>query len=462
MWSRDPLIRRVLELDRAEALLPQNGRILAAVSGGADSMCLLQVLLELSEEKHLSVFAAHYHHGLRGAEADRDAEFVSDWCRERGVPCILGRGDVAAEAARRGLGIEETARLMRYQFLYASAEELNRDGGHTRIATAHNADDNAETMLLHLVRGTGLRGLTGIAPIRENLIRPLLTCTRAEIEAFNLRRCLPHVEDSTNEDLDYSRNFLRHQVMPLLRQMNPSLSRGLSRTAESLRRDNDLLEQQTAVLLRNVRLGEKKLAVPTADLLALEAALRPRGAELLFQQLCPEESLSAAHRLAIVTLAEGKDPSGRISLPRGLTARRQYDTLILEQNGEKEPPSEPVSLPLPGNVSWQGQMLSAGLEPYQGQKQSLESLYLRWEGEALQVRCRRIGDRLRLPKRPEKTIKKWLIDEKLPCDLRDSLPVFTDREGKPLGMLGLGADASAAPVPGQPAWHITLGADRRK
>ena len=156
-------------------LLPPEGRVLCAVSGGADSMALLHMLLA---RPGLTVCAAHFEHGLRGEASLADAAFVETWCRERGVPCLVGHGDTRRHAAAQRLGIEEAARELRYRFLEEAADSL----GCAVIATAHNADDNAETLLLHLLRGSGAEGLRGIPPRRGRIIRPLLDMTRREIE----------------------------------------------------------------------------------------------------------------------------------------------------------------------------------------------------------------------------------------------------------------------------------------
>ena len=161
-------------------MLPRGGTVLCAVSGGADSMCLLHLLHTWAGEGGFRVAAAHYNHNLRGAESDRDAAFVAEWCAGQDIPCVIGAGDVAHEARARGLGVEETARQMRYEFLRGAADAM----GCGRIATAHSADDNLETLLLHLVRGAGLHGLAGIPPRRGVVVRPLLTTSRAEIVAY--------------------------------------------------------------------------------------------------------------------------------------------------------------------------------------------------------------------------------------------------------------------------------------
>ena len=191
-------------------MLPQGSTVLCALSGGADSMALLSVLEALAKPRSLTLHAAHFNHQLRGEESQRDEDFVVQWCQKRGIPLVVGRGDVAQEAQEQGKGVEETARAMRYGFLTATAQELGAD----KIATAHNADDNAETLLLHLARGTGLDGLTGIPPVRGILIRPLLATPRIDIAVYLAQEEIPHVEDSSNQDTVYARNRLRQEVMP--------------------------------------------------------------------------------------------------------------------------------------------------------------------------------------------------------------------------------------------------------
>ena len=234
------MLERVTSLTREYDMLPAGGTVLCAVSGGADSICMLHLLRALGERDGFQVAAAHFNHRLRGAESDRDEAFVRRQCEQWSIPLTVGAGDVAGQAARLGTGVEETARAMRYRFLQATAEKV----GACRIATAHNADDNAETLLLHLVRGTGLQGLTGIPPRRGEIVRPLLNVTREEITAYLAQRGIDYVEDSSNADEGYTRNYLRRQVMPLLRACNPRLSEHMGQTIRYLRQDNDYLNAQ--------------------------------------------------------------------------------------------------------------------------------------------------------------------------------------------------------------------------
>lgn len=457
MRSADRLEGRVLTFCQSEGLLPQGGTVLAAVSGGADSMCLLALLDQFSRRLGFSLAVAHYNHCLRGAEADRDEGFVRDYCAGKGIPCYCGRGDVAGRAEALGRGIEETARAMRYEFLEETADRICAD----RIATAHNGEDQAETLLLHLARGSGLQGLTGMAPRRGKLIRPLLETGRGEILAYNEENAIPHVEDGSNTDIKYSRNYLRHQVLPLLKRLNPNVIEAMGRTAETLRRDNDLLRRQTEeALLPVLRKTREGVSVPAPALTQLPEALKPRGVQLLLEQLEGDVILSAVHRQAVLDLAAGGNPSGQVPLPQGLLARRRYELLILShqmQEGEREPEAW---LSLPGRLEWRGQLITAEAAVYQGESQERFSFWLKLDGNRLLVRARRTGDEFTPMGRRRKSLKRWLIQEKIPRQSRDSIPVL-EQDGTICGVPGLGADCSAHPSPGEAAWHIVT-TEKRK
>ena len=297
-------------------MLPSGARVLCAVSGGADSMCLLQLLHGLEEERGIRVFAAHFEHGLRGEESLRDMAFVENWCREQKIPCLAERGDTRALAEKEHLGLEEAARKLRYAFLERAADHFGCD----RIATAHTADDNAETVLLNLVRGSGTKGLGGIPPRRGNIVRPLLETDRAEIEAYLKAQGVPHVEDSSNESLDFSRNRLRREILPLLREMNPALNDALGRTAALLRRDDSFLRGLAEEWLDRNFDGE---SLPLGELRKLHPAVASRAVK----KLCPR-SLSAAQTESVLRFAEGTE-LGYLDLP-GLRLRREQGRLYLQ------------------------------------------------------------------------------------------------------------------------------------
>ena len=222
------MLNNLRSFNHTHRLIEKGDRIVCAVSGGADSMALLWSLYLLKEEWELELSAAHFNHHLRGGESDRDEQFVRDFCQSYGIPLYVGNATV--KPGKKGL--EAAAREARYAFLRTLPG---------KIATAHTADDNAETILLHLVRGTGLKGLGGIMPRNGNVIRPLLSVTRAQVEALLEEYCVSHIEDSSNETDQFLRNRLRHGVMPLLRQENPRIAENLSAMALRLRQDEEAL-----------------------------------------------------------------------------------------------------------------------------------------------------------------------------------------------------------------------------
>ncbi len=433
-------------LCREEDLLPPaGGKILAAVSGGADSMCLLALLLEAGEKYGFTVEAAHFDHHIRETSR-RDCAFVEGWCRAHGVPAHIGGADIPALAAKEHRGLEDTARRCRYAFLRETAADCHAQ----RIATAHNAQDNGETILLHLVRGSGLIGLGGIAPRRGDLVRPLLTTSRRDIEAYNAAHGIPHVEDETNRDTAYTRNFLRHEVFPLLETRWPNAAEILGRNGAALRADNAFLEAQAAALTAQAAAIPGGFAIPAATLGEAPAPLSSRTLQRLTAQIAPEVVLTASQRAQILQLCRNERPSGFVSLPGGLTARRVYDRLELTA-GEDEA-FLPVPLAVPGVTDTPRWRVVCTLEPCpEGKFNQPHSFYLRPGDYTL--RPRQTGDAITLPARSRKTVKKLLIDSKVPQNERDFLPVFLS--GVQVAALGaFGADCAFLPRPGEKALHI--------
>ena len=439
--------QQVFDFIRKNALFSSGNRVAAAVSGGADSMALLTVLLSLRDRLGIRVTVAHFHHGLRGEEADRDAAFVQAYCEEHRIPFVLGRGDVRQRAEETGESIEEAARALRLGFL----ESLEAD----RIATAHNADDNAETVLLHLLRGTGLRGLAGIPVKRERYVRPLLGCSREEILRYLSEKGVPHIEDSSNEADGCLRNRLRHHVLPLLKAENPGFLQTLSRSGEILRQEDDYLsslasEAGKACLADNCLSCER--------LLDLDPVLRRR---VLLGQLreLSLENPSAIHLEALEQLILSPSPSASLSLPEGWTAIREYDRLrfVSTQNTTCCPS---VSLKIPGDtiLSEIGLKISAKVTENSnfGQKNAFPFAF-RYDmisASAWRVRARQPGDTLLL-RQGHRTLKRLLIDRKIPKHQRDQLPVLLCGD-RIAGIPGLIVSRDFLPVPGHPVLELTL------
>lgn len=427
-------------MNRDLDLLPTGARVLCAVSGGADSICLLHWLCAQSD---LKVFAAHYEHGLRGEESRRDADFVVRFCAERGIPCTVEHGDVPAYSREKGLGLEEAARELRYAFLERRADSLACD----RIATAHTADDNAETLLLNLCRGTGAAGLGGIPPRRGRIVRPLLDTGRGEIEAYLQANALPHVEDSSNADESYRRNLLRHRVVPVLRELNPRFDEAAGRTAALLREDEACLQQLAEDFLRRAYDGQ---SLSTAELLGLPKAISSR----VLRRLCPR-ALVYEHVEAVLRFCEGEG-FGSLNLP-GLQLRREQGRLFLGDPPTVRIPERPV---IPGqrmDLPEIGLSLQTDTFVWQGEIHDLDNTYLfKYENICGTLNCtaRRPGDRYHPQGRNcGKSLHDLFRDRGMTQAERAGTPVLRDDEGV-LAVLGFPADERMRPLPGDTVLRI--------
>ncbi len=231
--------RNALETIRQYGMLKRGDRVVVGFSGGADSVALLSFLWEMRETWQLNVVACHINHQLRGEESLRDENFCREFCEERGIELHLFRENIAEGAKKAGVSVEEYARERRYAHF---RELLHADSD--KIVTAHHGNDLTETIIFNMTRGTGLKGLTGIPPVRGNIIRPLLYCTKKEIEAYCSEQMLPYIIDSSNQSEEFSRNRIRHRVTPQLEQINPSFIKTVLRMAKQLSSEEDFLEQQ--------------------------------------------------------------------------------------------------------------------------------------------------------------------------------------------------------------------------
>jgi tRNA(Ile)-lysidine synthase len=435
-------------------MLSAGAAVLACVSGGADSMCMLDMLIRMSENTRITVEAAHFNHKLRGDESERDMNFVLNYCLEAGIGCHVGSGDVRSEAARSRGGTEAAARSMRYAYFVQTAKR----GGFAVMATAHTADDNAETVLLNLSRGAGTRGLAGIPPVREGIIRPLLCLTRADVEAYVAERGVPYVYDSSNSSAAYARNRVRHAVTPVLRSINPAVSANILRASELLRSDDDYIRTRArGFISSNCPDGS---SVRADELLALHPAVAARVIAAMAGVRLSYERTKAVLRLC------GRDlPSGEARLPGGKSAFREYGILRFADTAQPRG-FEPAEL-VPG--------AQVRLEPgiivtceigarYDKINKSLTTFVFDRAGICgkLYVRPRMPGDAISFwgaerGRTMTKTLKKLFIDRRVPARERASVPVIADERG-PLAVYGVGQGARCECRPGRDAITVCLSA----
>lgn len=383
--------------------------VICAVSGGADSMALLWAMFLLKDKWQISLSAAHFNHHLRGEESNRDEDFVAEFCAGYGIPLYRGDGEILPGKK----GLEAAAREARYAFL---------DHLPGKIATAHTADDNGETILMHLIRGTGLKGLGGISPVLGNRIRPMLLITREEILRFLDSYHIPFVEDSSNKEDAFLRNRIRHHVMPLLKQENPRLARNLSKTALRLREDEELLR---------VKLAQTPLDVSKVKQLHSAQRARVLGA---FLEKCGVKEPQCAHIRLAEELLFSQNPSAKGNFPGGVVLQRRYDLL---EKAERITALEEKMLSCPGQVEYPELGIRIVATPAKELFRKPERFVIS-PVDTIHIRSRRAGDEMTLSG-GTKSLKEIFVNRKIPQNDREQIPVLT-YENQVLGVWGIGGN----------------------
>ena len=415
-------------------------RVLCAVSGGADSMCLLAQMLSLAAQTGFTVLCAHFDHRQRGAESQRDADFVRAWCAEHAVPCFV-------EAYEGGRRDEASLRDARYAFLRRVAAEQNCRW----IATAHTADDQLETMLLNLARGSGLRGMTGIAPVQGDLLRPMLDTTRADVEDYLRAHQIPHVEDSSNASDAYARNRLRRSAVPAMLSVNAQAVRHAAETAALLREDADYLDS----LAREALSGEDAAGVSLETLRSLPRPIRARVFRLLFGA-----GLSKQHVDALHDFCRGDDPAA-LDLP-GVRVLREQGRLFPET---RTPPLPELAL-VPGRTY---DLPAHGFRIIVSETDTLPEIYdsftvYRFKSAEIRgkltLTARRPGDAIRIEGRGcTKRLSDLFLEAGVPASERDLIPVLRDDFG-PAAVYGFGVAERLTPTGGAPSIIVMMEKER--
>lgn len=425
------MLEKVQQTVNKYHMISSGDRIVVAVSGGADSVALLYCLMALVNERDFQLFVVHVNHMLRGAEAEEDAEYVTKLVERHNLPYSVRRVDVGHLAKTMATSKQDAARTLRYRVL---EEEANKWGAN-KIALGHHADDQAETILLHLLRGTGLEGLVGMQPVRDGrYIRPLLEVTRQEIEDYCSKNCLEYRTDRSNLEPVYLRNRIRLELMPLLRRdYNPALVRGLSRLANLAREDSHFLNQEAGKAFERVAAVQNngRVVLEIAQLSALPKALQRRVLIMAWKKVSGEhanpefERVDEALNLACLGLT-----GQSIELPRRVYVEKSYGMLIvrpsLGHNGvEKE---FAYLLPVPGKITVPELDLTVQAEfvsgcPTSSGQSGGETRRVFLDADKitspLVVRNRRAGDRFYPLGAPgHKKLKDFFIDAKIPREFR--------------------------------------------
>ncbi|TDL30407.1 tRNA lysidine(34) synthetase TilS [Jeotgalibacillus sp. S-D1] len=420
-------------------------KVIVAVSGGPDSMALLHYLLH-EKTLGLRIEAAHVDHMLRGKESAADLAFVKRYCEMYKIPFHAASINVKDKMSHEGIGLQEAAREVRYTFFLQTMQQT----GATKLVLGHHADDQIETVLFRLTRGSTMKGRAGIQPKRPfgkgNIVRPLLCISRSEIEQYCEQHGIETRTDPSNSKDDYTRNRLRHHIIPLLKKENPSLHEHMIRYTEEMTEDELWLEKEATGKLKALTIDKNHtfFKVDQEKWHAEAPPLQRRMIHLILNYLYAivPTSLSSAHTTAVKKLLAQKHPSGELHLPQGLLVTRSYSSVTfsfahlhnrkLSYNFQLDI-GEKLKLPNGGTIT-------VTAEAAEEQNSTFD--YCKFDAAAVQwpltVRTRQDGDRIELSgMNGSKKIKKLFIDEKVPRDLRASWPIVTDAAGRVLWIPGL-------------------------
>lgn len=409
--------------------------ILCGVSGGADSICMLNLLLQLSDRLSFRLAVCHVNHGIRDT-AGRDEDFVKAFCEERGIPFYSVHENIPALAKRMGISTEEAGREARYKAFEKIANEI----GATKIALAHTANDRAETQLYHLFRGTGVKGLAGIRPVRDRIIRPILFLEREEIEEYLALCQISFVQDETNEEDEYTRNRIRHHILPYAKkEISSAAVSHMSQTADLCEQLEDFMELEVVSLQsRAVRTTENGFEIWIEQVLEAHPILQSYLCHKLLLSMTPgAKDIGAVHVDSLLSLLRASTGK-QLSFPFAIEAVRQYDTVRLYHVKEKAL-QEKVSVYVKKNQSEVSYPYGNGyfefrIFPYEQGMDIMQNEYTKWfdygKIKNLEIRSRESGDTLSLKGKGgeviHKSLKEFFINEKIQKNKRDEIPLLAD------------------------------------
>ena len=427
------MIKKIEHTIRKYSLLEEGDRVVVALSGGADSCALLEALVTLAPLWQLELIAAHFNHGQRDAASDGDEAFCRRLAQESGLVFVTQK--LAGTCLPAGLSPEDYLRRERFRFLDTTAAEH----GANKIALGHHRDDQAETFLLNMIRGSGLDGLKGFLPIRENrYIRPLIEMSREEILGFLKQSGAGYRVDSSNESFAYLRNRVRRELIPFIRgKYNPRIEQTLARTAEIIRRDDSYIDGCVRDILHSphIQKAKKEISFSVTCLLSLHEALIYRVLKALLESIAPEAGgFASSHLQALADLA-AKRPTGKtVCLPFGLSARREYDRVVITADAAEKIPNYEYPLTIPGEVEVRERQMIFSIRREASVPADIKSRFaFYFDGDKIRpplvIRNRRNGDWFEpLGTKGSQKITKLFMDRKVPRTCRDSIALLADGE----------------------------------
>ncbi|MBI5204586.1 MAG: tRNA lysidine(34) synthetase TilS [Nitrospirae bacterium] len=433
------LIGKVKATIKKHSMLREKDRVLAGLSGGPDSVCLLLLLNQLKDEYKLGLHAIYIDHGLRPEEIPDEIKFCKKLCENLNIPFITKSVDVISYAKELGLNKQEAARELRYE----SFEDVALETGANKIALAHNADDQTETFFMRILRGSGQKGLSGIPPVRGKIIRPLIETERNEIEKFLLqnaeRRTLnaepPFMVDSSNIKKDYFRNWLRLTVMPEFTKKNPDLISTISRMSEIIREEDNYLEIiVTKTLMKLIpKKTDKTIELFLVPLENMDKVILRRVLRRAIDAVKGLRGINFIHIEDIIGLIKNGDSGDRLYLPKGIRVIKGYATLIL--TSELPVKLGTYSLEVPGEVILReaGILIKSSIEAQSAERKAQEKSVAIFDADKvkapLTIRARKDGDFF-YPSGfgKKKKLQDFFVDEKVPRDERDKIPLVLSGE----------------------------------
>ena len=424
------IVRRTIQ--EYHMLRPGDG-VVVGVSGGPDSVCLLHVLNSLKNEYSINIYAAHLNHQLRGEEADKDEDYVRRLCGQLGIPFYCKRVDISSVAKKKGISEELAGREERYRYFFQVAEQVKAD----KIATAHNLNDQAETVLMHFIRGAGLEGLTGIPPVRKDgLIRPLIGVSRQMIEEYcNVHHLQPRI-DATNLESTYTRNKLRLQLIPDIMQYNPNFIEHMGKTANMLREENDFFEQFVNGLFQeNIHVVKGGVSISIGFLLSQHVSVCRRfirkAIEFVKGNLI---DIEYKHVDEMIKMISKKTTGLSMSLPEHIKVKVDYGFLKILKSVESEVEYPPYKYDLKiGETVYVKEVdafFTAELVDVEQLKTIKFDQYTKafdYDAvrEGIYIRNRLPGDKFQpFGMKGTKKLKDYFIDEKVSRELRDKIPII--------------------------------------